>query len=123
MTPKKVLIVEDEADAASALAAQLTPLGLDVRTAPDGTHAIKDAQQFRPDLILLDLRLPGGDGLSVLKRLRLSTFTDKTPVIVVTAVQDEAYKQKVLAQGVAAYLQKPEAAVAVVPHVRQLLGI
>ena len=86
---------------------RLESSGFEVVTALDGYHGIKMAHQEKPDLIILDLMLPAGDGLSVLEKLKLAEPTRKIPVVVLTGMINEEYKAKVLEQGIEAYLQKP----------------
>ena len=102
-----ILVVEDETDFRELIKMRLESNGFSVVTAVDGYQGIKVAHAERPDLILLDLMLPAGDGLSVLEKLKLSSDTSDIPVIVLTGMINEEYKEKVLEKGVEAYLQKP----------------
>jgi len=63
--------------------------------------------RLRPSLIILDLMLPGGGGLSVLRKIRRSYLTQSIPVIVLTGMQDDDHKKQVIEFGVEGYLQKP----------------
>jgi two-component system, OmpR family, response regulator len=69
-TPVRVLVVDDEPSLAELLGSVLRYEGWDVRTAPDGTRAVRIAREFRPDAVVLDVMLPDLDGLEVLRRLR-----------------------------------------------------
>ena len=102
-----ILVVEDELDVQKVVAKRLTSRGFTVHCASDGYQAVQKAHSLAPDLILLDLQLPAGDGLSVLRKLRISGSTKKTHIVVLTGMTNELYKQNVLAEGVDAYLQKP----------------
>jgi DNA-binding response OmpR family regulator len=102
----RILIVEDDQDVARLMAARLASVGYEVRAVVDGALAIKEAQGFRPNLVVLDLMLPAGGGQSVLQRLKLSSHTNTIPVIVVTGVESEESKRQLMKQGVAAYLRK-----------------
>ena len=108
MHNKKILIVEDEKEVAQSLEDFLKDEGFTaVERAADGTHAVRQAQKFMPDLILLDLKMPGGDGITVLKKLRQIVSTAKIPIIVITGVSDDTIKKRLLSSGVCAHFQKP----------------
>jgi len=102
-----ILVVEDELDVQKVVAKRLTSRGFTVHCASDGYQAVQKTHEIAPDLIVLDLQLPAGDGLSVLRKLRLSDATKKTYIVVLTGMTNELYKQSVLIEGVDAYLQKP----------------
>lgn len=75
--------------------------------AQDGMQAVMMAQRHNPDLVVLDMRMPAGDGLSVMDKLSRSTKTMNIPVIVVTAYDDDTTKQQVIGMGAVNYLRKP----------------
>jgi DNA-binding response OmpR family regulator len=102
-----ILVVEDELDVQKVVAKRLTSRGFTVHCASDGYQAVQKAHKIAPDLIVLDLQLPAGDGLSVLRKLRISDSTKKTHIVVLTGMTNEMIKQSVLTEGVDAYLQKP----------------
>ena len=104
---KKILIVDDDADIRLGLNARLRANGYDTVFAEDGMGAILTARRERPDLILLDIGLPAGDGYVVLERLRANTQLSCTPVIVLSARDAEENEKRVLAAGAAAFFQKP----------------
>jgi DNA-binding response OmpR family regulator len=103
----KILIIEDERDTAKVLLKRLSSEGFNVIVAQDGYQGVQFAHKEKPNLIILDLMLPAGGGFSVLKNIRLSSRGQTIPVVVLTAIKDEEYKQKVLDEGVDAYLEKP----------------
>ncbi len=121
--PKKVLIIEDNADVAQGLADFLNVSGFEARIALDALCGVTAAHRFKPDLILLDLMLPAGGGLMVLKTIKLSTHTNKIPVLVITGSLDEDYKKKVSEYGVSTFLQKPCNAGQVLSEAKKLLQI
>ena len=87
MTAKrKVLVVEDEKDARLVLARRLQASGFEVLQAVDGPGGIEQARQARPDLIILDVMLPGRDGIEVYRLLRDDPATQEVPVIFLTAI-------------------------------------
>jgi DNA-binding response OmpR family regulator len=102
-----ILVVEDELDVQKVVAKRLTSRGFTVHCASDGYQAVQKAHSLAPDLIVLDLQLPAGDGLSVLRKLRISDSTKKMRIVVLTGMTNELIKQSVLIEGVDAYLQKP----------------
>jgi len=104
---KKILIVEDDADVARLLSARLKSAGYEALIASDAIQGVQFAHRQKPDLIILDLMLPAGDGLSVLENLRLSAYSSHIPIIVLTGIKDEDYKNKAMEKGVNAYFQKP----------------
>jgi DNA-binding response OmpR family regulator len=102
-----ILVVEDELDVQKVVAKRLTSRGFTVHCAADGYQAVELAHRVNPDLIVLDLQLPAGDGLFVLRKMRMSGKIQRAHIVVLTGMTNEGYKQKVLKEGVDAYLQKP----------------
>ncbi|MBN1811967.1 MAG: response regulator transcription factor [Anaerolineae bacterium] len=100
----KVLVVDDAADTVQILDRVLSSDGYKVATASSGTEGLRKAYDFRPDLILLDLMMPGMDGWTMLRRLR--EFSD-VPVIMVTAMSGEENLVNGLEGGADDYLVKP----------------
>ncbi len=100
----RVLVVEDEPDLAAVIAAYLQDEAFDVDIAGTGPQAVTMAKDLHPDLIVLDIMLPGFDGLEVCRRIR--TFTD-CYVIMLTARDDEIDKVIGLSMGADDYLVKP----------------
>ena len=102
---KRVLVVDDELDVAGAIQSRLVASGYEVSLAHDGIAGLAAVQEHQPDAILLDIRMPKMDGLSVLNRLKANADTASTPVIVLSAsLQD---KQVVLDNGANFFIQKP----------------
>ncbi|MGH7505978.1 MAG: response regulator, partial [Longimicrobiales bacterium] len=92
--PTRILVVEDERDIAALVAYHLTKEGYRVRTAEGGTEALEAAMSDRPDLLILDLMLPGFSGYDVLTEMRRRPELAEVPVIVLTARRDEADRVK-----------------------------
>ena len=90
-----------------ALAIKLRSHGFEIVSAGDGATAMTVVQREKPDAVILDLGLPGGDGFVVLQRLRSLASTVALPVVVVTARPAETNRALALEQGVVAFLQKP----------------
>lgn len=101
----KVLVVDDESEVCSLLKEYLETLGYDVATAYDGEEALEKTRKFRPDCVLLDLRMPimGGEGALQ----RINAISPETEVIVVTAVNKIDVAERCLLQGAFAYVAKP----------------
>jgi CheY-like chemotaxis protein len=109
MTNKKILIVEDDADVRLGYHVLLKANGYDTFFAGDSIAAISEARKHQPDLIVLDLGLPAGDGHVVMERLSGPANTDLggIPVIVVSARDLRGNKDRALKAGAKAFLQKP----------------
>ncbi len=102
---KKILVVDDELDVAKALKVRLKANGYNVVLAGDSVQAFLMANKEKPDLVILDIMIPGGGGFVVAERLKQSTATHHIPIIFLTGIsggEDRAYKI-----GASAYLMKP----------------
>ncbi len=102
-----VLIVEDDRLMAQTLAAQLGSLGHTVVIAYSPRMAIHNLSEVIPDLIFMDVNMPGVNGLEVLRFLRRDPATSKVPVIVVTAEESPTVRQSALESGANEFLVKP----------------
>ncbi|MDY0322817.1 MAG: response regulator transcription factor [Candidatus Carbobacillus sp.] len=102
---KRILIVDDEPSIVTLLQFNLEKAGYEVMTSGDGRDALVRIEEASPDLILLDLMLPGIDGMDVLKRLRALNI--KTPVVMITARDEELDKVLGLELGADDYITKP----------------
>jgi DNA-binding response OmpR family regulator len=107
MSNKKILIVEDDADIRLGYHVLLKANQYETFFASDGMSAITEARKVQPDLIVLDLGLPAGDGFVVLDRLKANTYLSVVPVIVVSGRNLQASKDRALKAGAKAFLQKP----------------
>ena len=117
----KILIVEDEVDAAMLLGKRLSKNGFDILTANGVPESIDLLQKEKIDLVILDLMLPAGGGVTVLKSLRGDSRTSGTPVIILTASRSPGYKQKVLDEHVEAYMEKPYDPAELIAKIKDLL--
>jgi two-component system phosphate regulon response regulator PhoB len=106
-TPGRILVVEDERDISALVAYHLAREGYRVRTAEGGPEAIEAMASERPDLIVLDLMLPGLSGYEVLSEMRRRPELVDVPVILLTARRDEADRVKGFELGADDYLTKP----------------
>jgi len=113
-----ILVVEDEIGIASILTAYLERDGMRARQVADGLQALSLFRQIRPDLVLLDIHLPGMDGLDLMRAIRQER---QTPVILVTAMADDVDKLLGLRMGADDYVVKPFSPPEVVARVRAVL--
>jgi len=104
---KKILIVDDERDIVKGLMIRLQGAGYDVVTAFDGAQGVFMAHKEKPDLILLDIRMPAGNGFSVVQRLKRSIHTFTIPVIFLTGSPEKNAEDKAMALGARFYIKKP----------------
>jgi two-component system phosphate regulon response regulator PhoB len=105
--PARILVVEDERDIAALIAYHLAKDGYRVRTAEGGQEALQAVAAERPDLVVLDLMLPGFSGYEVLTELRRRDELADVPVLVLTARREESDRIKGLELGADDYLTKP----------------
>lgn len=104
---KRVLIVEDNPSNLKLAGTILTKAGYEVRQAPDAPGGIEQARHWQPDLILMDVQLPGVDGLSAMRTLKSDPATRAIPIIALTAFAMKGDEQKMLAAGFDGYIAKP----------------
>ncbi len=104
---QRALVVEDCPDARDGLRRLLTAHDFEVAVAEDGATALMAAVKHQPDVILLDLGLPGGGGIRALERMKALDELAGVPVVVLTGQDPDDYLEEALAAGAAAFLQKP----------------
>jgi two-component system phosphate regulon response regulator PhoB len=121
MAKKNVFVVEDEEDILDLIRHHLTKEGFVVASAADGLEAVKAIMRKPPDLILLDLMLPGLDGLEVCRRLKKEAKTADIPVLMVTAKDEESDVVTGLELGADDYIVKPFRMKELVARVRAAL--
>jgi DNA-binding response OmpR family regulator len=122
MSEKKILIVDDDQHLLLGLAARLKASGYLVISATDAISAISVARKETPDLVILDLGLPAGDGFVVLERMRCLTDLVATPVIVLSARDPALNEQRALNAGAVAFFHKPPDNHEFLMAIRQALG-
>ena len=118
MPEQSILVVEDEGAIAEAVRVRLASEGYAVRVAGDGPEALRMAGDERPDLVVLDLMLPGMDGLEVCRELQRESWV---PVLMLTARADEADKVAGLSVGADDYMTKPFSLRELAARVRAIL--
>jgi two-component system cell cycle response regulator len=107
MDTKKILVVDDQPGNVFLLQDRLSREGFEVITAYDGTSGIKVAREQNPDLILLDIMMPGIDGFEVCREISSNDFTNHIPIILVTALNSSEDTQKGFDCGAFDYIKKP----------------
>ena len=105
-TRPKVLCVDDDHDQRLLLSFLLERQGLDVRTASDGEEGVTIALEWLPDLILMDLMMPGVDGFEAAERLRADERTAQIPILALTAYGEEKMQAKAEAVGMDGFVLK-----------------
>jgi CheY-like chemotaxis protein len=104
---RRILIVDDDVDAAEMLSQALQGAGHEVRQEHDGAAAVVAAAQFQPDVVLLDLGLPGMDGIEVARRLRSYPQLAKVRIVALTGFGQGADRRRSAAVGIESHLVKP----------------
>jgi two-component system alkaline phosphatase synthesis response regulator PhoP len=104
MAKPRILIIDDEASIVSLVSAYLRPEGYEIYTASDGPGGLNAAKAYKPDLVILDIMLPGMDGIELLARLRRES---EVYVIMLTAKTEETDKIVGLSVGADDYVTKP----------------
>jgi DNA-binding response OmpR family regulator len=112
---KRILVVDDEPDIRRLLTEALEVTGYEVRTATNGEEAIRAAALYIPDLVLLDVMMPGMDGFTAYERLRAKPVDLKSPIIFLTARREINDKLHGFEKGAADYITKPF-------HIKELLA-
>lgn len=119
--PKSVLLVEDEDSIALALEFLMEREGYELRRVASGTDALAAIRERAPDLVLLDVMLPGATGYEVCQRIRRDPALAGTKILIMTAKGGEVEKRKGLALGADAFVAKPFSTVELKATVRRLL--
>jgi phosphate regulon transcriptional regulator PhoB len=119
--PQKILIVEDEPDIRKLVQYNLTQERFNVLEAEDGEQALKLLQREKPNLVILDLMLPGLSGMELCKLMRQRSETAKLPILMLTAKAGEADRIVGLEMGADDYLAKPFSPREMVARVRAIL--
>jgi len=118
---KEVLVIDDEVDVANLIKVNLEDQGYDVFVAYNGPDAIAIARERKPEVIMLDLAMPGMDGFSVMKVLKQDKETEHIPIIVLTGHDTKGYKQKSLMLGAAQYMTKPFSEKDIVEEIKKVI--
>ena len=122
MAKKKILIVDDNEDVAKGLRILFRAHDYATVMASDAVSAVSEARKENPDLIVLDLGLPAGDGYLVMERLSNIESLASIPVIVFTAGEEATHKQLALDAGAKAFFQKPVDHAVLLNTIEEILG-
>lgn len=104
---KLILVADDDKDLVTALSIRLKAAGFGVVGAYDGEEAFTQAQETKPDLIILDVRMPAGGGFNSIDKIKHSLNTRNIPVIFLTAFDDEQMRDEARKFGAAGFFRKP----------------
>jgi two-component system alkaline phosphatase synthesis response regulator PhoP len=118
----RILVVDDEPHIRRVLEAMLGKEGFDVVTAEDGEEGLVTLAADGIDLVILDLLLPGANGLEVLAKIRSDPTRGTTPVIILTAKGQDADREAALAGGADDFMTKPFSPRKLVARIREILG-
>ena len=120
---KRVLLVEDEANIVVSLTFLLERAGFEVESEMNGRSALARVLETPPDVMVLDVMLPGLDGFEVLRQLRADPRGEKLPVLMLTAKGQREDRDNALAVGADRFISKPFSNAEVIDTVRQLAGV
>jgi DNA-binding response OmpR family regulator len=122
MSNKKILIVEDDPDVRKGMHVRLQACNYDTFFAADAISSMSEARKHQPDLILLDLGLPGGDGFTVMERFKANPQLGVIPIIIVSARTGHDNRVRAMKAGAKAFLEKPVDNAELLAVIRQALG-
>jgi len=121
--PGKILLIEDDESLYEAYRVEFEAAGLQAVSAKDGTTGLEKAKTLKPDLILLDIMLPNGDGISILQKLKAAVETRDIPVVMLTNFGNEETIKNALESGAEDFILKYKVVPAeVVTKVKEVLG-
>lgn len=121
-TPRKrILIVDDEPHIRRLLATRLEAEEFEVREAGDGEEGLAVMSDYSPDLVLLDLMLPGASGLEVLSRIRSGDDDASVPIIILTAKGQDTDREAAFAGGATDFVTKPFSPMKLLTRIREIL--
>ena len=119
----RILVADDNEDNRKLLELTLAAVGFEVRGAADGQLAMQAYEEWRPHLILMDMRMPVMDGFEAIRQIRASVGGDAIPIIVVTASPVIEHREEALRIGASDFLSKPFREVALFAKIRAQLGV
>jgi DNA-binding response OmpR family regulator len=122
MSNKKILVVEDDPDVRKGMHVRLHASHYDTFFAADAVSSMSEARKNQPDLIILDLGLPGGDGFTVMERLQANPQLAVIPIIIVSGRTGHDNRVRAMKAGAKAFLEKPVDNAELLAVIRQALG-
>lgn len=118
---RKILVIEDDRKIALALALRLRAAGYEASLAHDAVTGLNTAVKLRPDLVLLDISMPAGNGFVVAERIQ-NLIPVVVPIIFLTASKQPAFREKATEMGAVGFFEKPYDAEALLAAIREVLG-
>jgi DNA-binding response OmpR family regulator len=118
---KKILIVDDEPDVIKMLGVRLKASGYEIISAQDGVQAVSIAHKEKPDMIILDIKMPAQDGYTVYENLKMAASTNLIPIIFLTALPPQEVEKKVKELGADGYISKPFEAEDILKKIKELM--
>jgi DNA-binding response OmpR family regulator len=122
MANKKILVVDDDPDVRQSMHIRLKANHYDICFAADALSSLTEARKHMPDLVILDLGLPAGDGFVVMERLKTVPTLAVIPVIVVSGRAGHTNRERAIRAGAKAFLEKPVDIAELLAVIRQVLG-
>ena len=119
---KKILIVDDEPKIVRLLSQRLKANGYETFTANDAYQCIKMTREVKPDLILLDMKMPAGGGILAFENLKTSVYTSMIPIIFITAYPGDEVKKHVEDLGADGFFSKPFKSADLLIKIKDLIG-
>ncbi len=119
---KSVLLVDDDHAVLLGIGVRMKSMGYTVYTAKDAVSAVSTVVRSKPDVVVLDISIPAGDGFLVCRRLQNLVGSAATPIIFMTSSADPSLRKRALEQGAVAFLQKPFDATTLADAVEQALS-
>lgn len=119
----KILIVDDENFILDLISRTLMLRRFEILTARDGQKALEIAEQLLPDLILLDYKLPGMDGLEICRKIKENPMTQNIPVVLLTGCLGEEFMEESLAVGASDFFTKPFSPTQLLSKIESILNI
>jgi DNA-binding response OmpR family regulator len=119
---KKILVIDDDPEIITLLTVRLGANDFDVISANDALYAVRMAFEEKPDLIILDINMPGGGGVSVFDRVRKLKTTTKVPVVFLSGCEDRDVQKQVLEMGAVGFISKPFKSEELLTVIRKALG-
>ncbi len=119
---KKIMVIEDDRKISKALSVRLKSMGYEVAFAYDAAQALSSAQEAKPDLVIIDINLPAGNGFLVAERLQADPTTAGTPFMFMTASRKDGLKEQATAAGAKGFLEKPFLASDLVKNIEGVFG-
>jgi two-component system, sensor histidine kinase and response regulator len=123
MRPKTAMIADDDPTTVTLLSAALAKVGVQSVVARDAMQAVMGAHKTLPDIILMDVNMPGGTGLNALQKLKSSSRTQLIPVIVISGVEDASLPKRVADLGAIDFFKKPIKAEDIQKRICETLGL